>query len=513
MSYLNPPRLHFAGTFRTDVSTVNNYVTHFQNPNNPPQPGWNPSGSGSWSVTGCTVTSAVLADGTVARTPADDPIVGASLTQKGTARLVDLDPEQQLVSEIWGLQLQLGKTGVAPSVKGAFELTAFSDLWGARARVPGGGDFKMSAFYQSVLTQVAWGDLLGSPCLAALQQSSAAGLLSIKFNFDGFVQASRTGRIVGTIGPAQSGEPAHFVAGRQCMGDRNGPVWYFPAVVDAQRGRLIADFGNALQTTSPGGPFDPTLNLQIGMLAESGQFSPLGKIPIGPGKWYEQTAGVCEFPPDRSLSAAELAQLDTTPIAVVRQTAGGASLVAAEGVDGLHVRAEGFVYRLSANDVANVTLRASRFGQPLPNAEIAIAFDDSALQTGGGDPAVGAPPAGLSFPASVTTDAQGVASLPLTAHSIDKPRDYIDGQLYGVRYSLPQSNPQTGGYFDPADFISVLVWTDYSIPAAPTWWQDVQPILSQYRGALSRDEGHRRARRLRQRRGQQRRNADSLFAP
>ena len=291
MSYLNPPRLHFAGTFRTDVSTVNNYVTHFQNPNNPPQPGWNPSGSGSWSVTGCTVTSAVLADGTVARTPADDPIVGASLTQKGTARLVDLDPEQQLVSEIWGLQLQLGKTGVAPSVKGAFELTAFSDLWGGRARVAGGGDFKMSAFYQSVLTQVAWGDLLGSPCLAALQQASAAGLLSIKFNFDGFMQASRTGRIVGTIGAAQSGEPAHFVAGRQCMGDRNGPVWYFPAVVDAQRGRLIADFGNALQTTSPGGPFDPTLNLQIGMLAENGQFSPLGKLPIGPGKWYRADRG------------------------------------------------------------------------------------------------------------------------------------------------------------------------------------------------------------------------------
>jgi predicted ribonuclease YlaK len=26
----------------------------------------------------------------------------------------------------------------------------------------------------------------------------------------------------------------------------------------------------------------------------------------------------------------------------------------------------------------------------------------------------------------------------------------------------------------------VLVWTDYRIPASPTWWQDVQPILNEY---------------------------------
>jgi hypothetical protein len=30
MSYLSSPRLHFAGRFRADVSTVNNYVTHFR---------------------------------------------------------------------------------------------------------------------------------------------------------------------------------------------------------------------------------------------------------------------------------------------------------------------------------------------------------------------------------------------------------------------------------------------------------------------------------------------------
>ena len=43
----------------------------------------------------------------------DDPVVGASIVQAGQARLVDLDPEQQLVSQIWGLRLSLTRTAGA----------------------------------------------------------------------------------------------------------------------------------------------------------------------------------------------------------------------------------------------------------------------------------------------------------------------------------------------------------------------------------------------------------------
>jgi hypothetical protein len=39
MSYLGAPRLHFAGTFQADVSTVNNRVSHFNDPNVPPGQG------------------------------------------------------------------------------------------------------------------------------------------------------------------------------------------------------------------------------------------------------------------------------------------------------------------------------------------------------------------------------------------------------------------------------------------------------------------------------------------
>jgi hypothetical protein len=477
MTYLNSPRLHFAGNFRADVSTVNNYVTHFRDPNDPQDPGWNATGSARWTLDGCTVTRAVRQDGTIAQTAADDPVIGLALTQVGRAVMVDLDPEQQLVSQIWGLQMQLGRPGT-PAFGGAFKTAAFSDLWFIRAPSGPGGDANMTAFYQSVLAGVSWGDLGDSPLLSELQQSSDADLLSIKFNVDGFNQGIHVGRIVGTIGPAHADEPVHFVRGRHCMPLTDGPVGFFPALVDAHRGKLVADFGNALQTTSSGGPFDSSVDIEIGVGAGN-DFHSLGKVPIGDGDWYERTAGVCEFPPDRVLTAKELTKLETTPLAV-RQRVGG-NTVASEGVDGVHVRAEDFVYRMSANDDEIVTLHATSFGQPLPNATIDVRPDFTWI--GSGDPQhhnVGEPANGLTYPASVKTDASGVAQLPLGAGSIARPREYIDGQLYGIGYAVSGSDPEQGAYANHWNFISALVWTDYRAPDEPAWNQDVEPILSEY---------------------------------
>jgi hypothetical protein len=478
MSYLIGPRVHFAGRFRTDVSTVNNFVTHFQDPNSPDEPGWNPEGSARWSLVGCTVRRVVYRDGTIAHTTAEDPVVGMALNQVDRAVMVDLDPEQQLASQIWALRMQLGSPG-APAFGGAFKTTAFSDLWFARAPSGPGGDANMSAFYQSVLGGVAWGNVAGSRLLSELRESSDADLLSVKFNIDGFDQSVHVGRIVGTIGPAHADEPANFVRGRHCMPEADGaPINYFPALVDAQRGKLVADFGNALQTTSSGGPFDSSLDIEIGMGTDD-QYQSLGKVPVGDGDWYEQTAGICEFPADRALTADELGHLESTPLTVQLHIGDKTGVLAREGRDGIHVRAEDFVYRMSVNDTATVTLHASQFGKPLPNATIDVTANSSGLQRGDVHP-LADPASGLTYPASVSSDADGVAAVPLRAGSIGTPRGYIDGQLYGVGYAVRGTDPNQGSYVNPWNFVSALVWTDYHAPHAPAWKEDVEPILSEY---------------------------------
>jgi hypothetical protein len=113
-------RLHDAGKFQANVSTVNNDPGHFNNsafkPNYqqmqgpnfvPPNDWFNPLGDASWRLLGCTVNSAWMPSGAV---PSSDPVlkcIVADSDAKVTAKLVDLDSEQQLVSEIRGLQVHI----------------------------------------------------------------------------------------------------------------------------------------------------------------------------------------------------------------------------------------------------------------------------------------------------------------------------------------------------------------------------------------------------------------------
>jgi hypothetical protein len=106
VSYLDLPRLCFAGRFQADVSTVNNTPQNYQEVSQSDL-GWNPNGTGAWRIDGCRVTGAVYADGTAA---GGDPVLGtllADAADQAEAKLVDLDPEHQMVSGIWGFRVHL----------------------------------------------------------------------------------------------------------------------------------------------------------------------------------------------------------------------------------------------------------------------------------------------------------------------------------------------------------------------------------------------------------------------
>src|SRR5690554_5378583 len=118
MSYLNNLRMVFSGRFQSDVSTVNNDVRHFDVDKFVPEyqeygkgainGWWNPCGSGAFRLIDCRVTQVGYQDGTTTSDPAKDPVIGMLLGGSNdlvSAKMVDLDPQMQMVSEIWGLTM------------------------------------------------------------------------------------------------------------------------------------------------------------------------------------------------------------------------------------------------------------------------------------------------------------------------------------------------------------------------------------------------------------------------
>lgn len=489
MTYLAALRVHFAGSFQANPSTVNNEPGHFDDarfqrrfqepfsgsgdPNN-----WNPRGDGAWRLVGCSVTSAWHGDGTPAG--AGDPLLAALVADSGdrvSAKIADLDPEQQMVSMIFGLEVRIADASGATLVGGRFTPAAFIDIW---PRVPGRGGLELfSAAYQSVLTDLEWGDVSGSPLLSELQAAASDGLLSIRFVVDGMnadpsSDTFTLGRIVGTIGVASAAEPQHFVAGRALnpRGLRSPSFNYAAAVVDTQLGKVHCDLGNAIQAASSGGPLVPVGPLSLACLLPRRPPLVLGTIDYQPGEdWYRQTAGVVSLPADRALTHEELVTIHDAPLAIMA----GEAVALAEASDGVHVRADRYVYRLDPGDVAQVSVYATHFGRRFAGVQIAARREPSLF--GPSAPRVGTPHKAIEFPALVTTDSHGVAELPIRASDPGRPRGFLDGQLYAV---VPAHAGTTGPPANPSEYVSLLVWSAFRGGDPLTWFGDVQPIFQQY---------------------------------
>ncbi len=489
MSYLDVPRFHFSGLFIANPSTVNNTPENF-NPKVPitPQNGsWNPNGNHTWKLSGA-VRTAMGTDGSVASA---DPIIGAvvhSVDQPVVAKLVDLDTEQQMVSQIWGMQVKV-TVSESEFFIGTFQVVCFNDIF---QRVVGGmPDSMFGAFYQSILTNVTWSKTVNSPFLKQLQQASP-DTLSIKFNVDGYDDDSTSptfnqGRVVGTIGPYWEGEPPNFVPGRYLrpfgynpQAPFSGtPLWFGPARVDGQRNKALIDLGNSIPTISPGGPPLPTLGtLQLAIMTSPAP-TILGTYDYSQAA-YETQAGVQEF----DLTPDQVQTLSNTTLAILQVGTPGSAIepgtinpILAENANGAYINATQQVYRVSPGNTAEVEVMALAFGVPAANQVIQVQFNNNGLQPAPGLP-VGVPPSALQFPASVTTDANGRASFTMTASDPGNPRRFIDGQIYGVGYSWSaEDDPNYPS--DPNTFVNVLVFSAYGPIASPTW-QDVQPIFAQY---------------------------------
>jgi hypothetical protein len=535
MSFLNNVRLTFSGRFQADVSTVNNDVRHYDNSTFQPDyqklqdskthvrnGWWNPTGSGAFRLLDCKIVGVGYADGTVASK--GDAAIGQRICGPdghSSAKLVDIDPQWQLASAPWGLDLRLTHGSGPDLVSGRYLPHAFRDLW--FGRVPGlpNSDGGATATFQSVLEDVRWAsDLKGSRALEELRQATEQARLSIRFMTFGFSGASSSpdftlGYVVGTIGPYREHEPESFILGRRFAPANGQTSWngcsYFSGLVDEDAKMLFLDLSNALLLQPPNtdpakGPIVPfgTMKdigkLSAGILkrkdvleftpADPSNFLPIGQIPYDEENWLLNTAGVVAFP----LDGAQLALIKDHPLALAAftdfNTGTGMNgefgqIAIRETTDGLFVEAEPLVFRIDPPGSGEVSIYTAQFGAPLPGAEVRIGqLGKMPGQGGGGGPQqppanipdIGVPEAKFHAPASVRTDARGTAKFTFAAENPGNPRTYIDGQVYLIDFRLPNQGNQARS---PFDYVVAHVREAVAVPADPTW-TDVAPILTQY---------------------------------
>lgn len=525
MSYLDSPRIHFRGWFQADVSTINNDVRFFQNDSFVPEyqqlntnGSWNPRGTAVFRILDCSVTGGFL-NGRALSTSQDDPVIGLTLqnaVDRAPGKLVDLDPQQQMVSMIFGMQVRVAGPHAEALFEGNFYPAPFINLWKRQQTGPK-TDQQLCAYYQSVLDNVVWAENIDSTLLNTLKDTTQDDMLSINFNVYGFgrdpSQPRYTmGHLVGTIGPYLSGEPKQFVLGRQMI--TFAPNWPVPdtnvnslqAKLAADGNSLTADFGNTFPIVDSSGAPTNLGPVQLGVLRTNPQqhittvdnsgLVLIGEVPYQNEPWYTQTAGVQTFDLTANAEAQQL--LVGNPLVLVTPTPGSPppatyNVLMQESIDGQYVRADSFVYRLNPGDTEQVDFYATRFGKPLASSVINLSSTEGFMGGSGGGktisppprpaaaiPDIGTPTDALNYSTSITTDANGHATLDLTASADgpQNPRSYIAGQLYGIAYQLAE---QPAGYISNImNYVSVLVFDKKVVPDKPTWYQDIQPLLTQY---------------------------------
>lgn len=513
--------MHFAGKFQSDPCTVNNDPTHYNSLTfkaryQEAQKGkqlngwWNPNGTGAFRLVDCKVWSVYRADGSQSTEKSDSALIGMQIADSGNraeAKMVDLDPQNQVVSEIYGLVVRLVGEDGTEYFRGDFGVIGFHDIW-AQQIGSDGGDSTLGATYQSNLSNLVWGDTKGIPFLEELKAASQDGLLSVKFNVNQYTTDSTSpdftlGFITGSIGPASKAAPAHFLLGRHLappssvsngfpanpnVGFPSSPNGYMfaPAQVSANPGKVSIDLGNSMAVPAPGGQAtQPDLELVVN--THDGPYS-LGKIPNKNPDWLYETAGIADMPTDRSLTPGELDMVNNFPLALQEISSGKATQVLLESDTGLYVRSDQFVYRFNPGECADTTFYATKFGAPLPNAGISVkqygpAFVPKPSPYTGNvmQPPMGTPTTALTWDGgSLVTDADGKAVFTMKAGDPGNPRAYIDGQVYYILYQLDALQGNSNYVADPSNTLSILIWDRFQPDGEPSWYTDIQPIMQQY---------------------------------
>jgi hypothetical protein len=477
MSYLDIPRIHFAGSFTADPGTINNDLANYTRAVIPKAAqAWNPSGTNYFLLQSCTIAGAVLdASGTLKTAAADDPLIGGtvelSTNVDAQPKLVDLDPEWQVSSQIWGMKLVI-KFGTE-QVEGTLDTATLRDLWFGRAptgkalAVAGGG-------FQSALRNLTFAPF-GPSASSIFEKWKRAGLISIRLVTYAYDVASHQGRVVGTAGPGTATEPTQFLNARRleppasppALGPRvyQGLYGAAPFLVDTARKRLVIDLGNAIPEAAPAGARQALGTMTARVVPAKGAATDIGTLDYSKAH-YETTAGVEELP----LTDPQITALRSAPLEIFVDGLKGKPVILAERPTGTNLELADTVVRLNPGESRTIDVQATVFGAPKKGQVVnARLFSGGARTT-----------AGLKFSViGGKTDANGRVQVKLTGDDPGKVRlgGALDGQIYFVDLDWGKAAPKSAP--DWRARIIVRVFDPRAAVAKPTW-ADVKDIFEQY---------------------------------
>lgn len=517
MSFLHTPRLTFSGDFEANVSTVNNDVRYYNNETflprfqnksediNDLENGlWNPDGGSTFKLLNCTVKQVTYDNNLSINNKSNDSIIGqliAGAEDKSCGKIVDIDPQYQLCSELWGISVRIYTSKNELILKGKLLNCSLRDfhlrLYNESIKIDVAGIVGVN--YGSVLTDLEWGETKNeSKFIQELKERTDDNCVSINLSVYGYSSDFKHNRfllgyVVGVIGPHFSSEPNLFAPVRRLNGYSVG-LEYSDFLFEKNKNRVTINFGNSFPLFDPEGmPLDigslfiaasknnvitKTTGLGDTVIKKTESIV-IGEVHYQVNDWLKNTSGIVFFNISDTISNL---LVNHQLLILSPNTTDDDLVIAAEHQSGLTIRADEFTQRLDPGETVEIDVYAVKWGKALANTEIKFTLaapfrDDNVPESGlSVDPFTGIPADALSFQNALITNNEGKVTLVIDGYDPKNPRGFIDGQLYLINYNVAGLPSKERSSFD---VIVIQLRNKYDIPAVPGW-NDIKSTFTQY---------------------------------
>lgn len=419
-------------------------------------------------------------------------IEGNSSTVNG--KMVDLDPDMQGLSQLFGVYINIKSESGEDHISGQILPCAFRDMWNAYPDNPDRlGQY--GAVYESVLKLdkfCAEKSQFLLACEEYITLSKGAvdrygvqrfpnGAVSVRlrvthYNSDRDSQNYRYGDVLGCIEPWIVGEPDTFNSGR-CMRsvtDLSAPA-YFHLQENNGNHSIHVDYCNSLQFKK-GGEYINIGTLGLYAFPEGynpGDFSGIELLgQIGYDTEEAQLGGLVT---DIEIGDGKLELIKSSPLGLIATKDGIQTVLVVEDNTGYFVKADLTFMRLNFREDDITNLYVTRFGERIASQPIIVKLPSV-------KPGIlinGETPKNDSFQTQIVTNENGVASLGICGGDTGNPRGFIDGQVFGITYFIPEFQ-EVGHDKYPSDMVHAKVYDRFEAPEKPSWIGDILPIFKQY---------------------------------